>query len=122
MTLASTYPRSSHSAAPVLLFMAVIVIAMIALASTHAVIRHGAAAISAQNCFNGSGTVAPQSYLDPMTGRKMFFCNQRGNWFVRVDDEKGRNVTMFPRSFARCLRDVIEYAQRSGYITPYTLH
>lgn len=85
------------------------------LASTHAVIAHGQAAISAQNCFNGNGVIQPQVYLDPLTGRTMRFCNEHGKWYVSIDAEDGRNVTMFPRSLARCLRDVTSYAERSGF-------
>jgi hypothetical protein len=88
------------------------------LASTHAVMNHGQAAINAQNCFNGAGQIMKQNFIEPQTGRHMSFCNQSGNWFVSIDGPDGGNVTMFPRSMAKCLRDVLDYAIRSGFLPP----
>ena len=87
-----------------------------ALASYHAVVTHGNAAIDAQHCFQGGGTVMPEMMQDPLTGRIMRFCHDNGNWFISIDAPDGGNVTMFPRSFAKCLSDVIAYAKRSGFI------
>ena len=88
------------------------------LASAHAVMAHGQAAINAQSCFNGAGQIMQQVYTDPTNGRRMSFCNQQGNWFVSIDSCDGANVTCFPRSFAKSLRDVLDYAIRSGFLPP----
>jgi hypothetical protein len=103
-----------------LLFLALIVMAWLAitalprLASTHAVVRHGAEALTAQNCFNGSGMIRG-TFLDPETGRKASICELAGKFFVSIDDRDGGNITMFRRDFARCARDVADYLRRSGF-------
>jgi hypothetical protein len=112
-----TYPRR-HSAAPLMLLVCVVILAWLMLASYHAVATHGQAAINAQNCFNRDGQVMKQVMMDPLTGRRMSFCNQNGHWFVSIDKCEGSNVTCFPRSFAKSLRECLEYARRSGFTTP----
>ena len=113
-----TYPRRHTSAAPLMLLVCVGVLAWLMLASTHAVMTHGQAAIDAQNCFSGKGQVMKQVLMDPLNGRRMSFCNQNGRWFASIEGPDGGNVTMFPRSAAKCLRDVLSYARRSGFTTP----
>ncbi|TRZ51168.1 hypothetical protein D4S03_05515 [bacterium] len=83
-------------------------------ASTHALFRHGPMALSAQNCFNGSGTIRT-AFLDPETGRKASVCEMAGKFFVSIDDRNGNNITMFRRDFARSVRDVADYLRRSGF-------
>lgn len=85
------------------------------LASYHAVMTHGHAAIDAQNCFNGGGTIMREVMQDPLTGRMMRFCVQNGNWYVTIDGCDGSNITCFPRSFAKSLAEVIDYAKRAGF-------
>jgi hypothetical protein len=126
----TTYEPQSKSGNPLaLLLILVLVIGVVyfavtmpthvdMLASTHAVIAHGQAAINAQNCFNGAGQVMNQVYIDPKSGKRMSFCNQHGQWFVSVDDCNGGNITCFPRSFAKSLRDCLDYAIRSGFLPP----
>jgi hypothetical protein len=109
-------------AVPLLLLLLAVGAFLIVLASTHAVIRHGSDAITAQNCFNGGGSVMKQVMEDPVSFRQMRFCNQNGHWFVSIDAHDGGNVTMFPRGFARCIRDVIDYAKRSGFTRMVQVH
>jgi hypothetical protein len=118
-TSCPAYPRSHSNPFPLLLGIIAVVIM---LASAHAVITHGQAAIDAQNCFNGGGTVMKQIKFDPITGRSMKFCNQSGNWYVSIDRCEGGNVTCFPRSAAKCLRDALDYARRSGFTQDILLH
>ena len=114
-------PRSRSSFGLWFLLICGIALAII-LASTQAVVRHGESAMTAQRCFQGEGQTMRQVYVDPLTGRQMSFCNQQGHWFVSIDGPDGGNVTMFPRSFARCLTDLVEYAQRSGFTRMMFLH
>lgn len=105
----------------------IIIVLMLALLATiapsmHALARHGQAAINASNCFNGKGQVMQQQMIDPLTNRRMSFCNMGGHWFVAINAEDGGNVTIFPRSFAKCLSDVISYAKRSGFTRPFLAH
>lgn len=108
-------PRNRFNPFPLLLG---IIICVIVLASVHAVMAHGQAAMTAQNCFNGGGQVMKQVMQDPLTFRQMRFCNQQGHWFVSIDAHDGGNVTMFPRSMAKCLREVLDYAIHSGFTEP----
>ena len=88
-------------------------------ASPHALAKHGDTALTAQDCFNGSGQTMTQKYTEPSSGRTMKFCNLHGSWFVSIDAEDGKNVTMFPRSMAKCLNDVLQYARNSGFLPPH---
>jgi hypothetical protein len=108
-------PRNRSNPFGILLIFAILA-SLIVLASTHAVMNHGQAAINAQNCWNGQGQVMKQIYFEAKSGRTMQFCNQGGKWFVKIDGPDGNNITMFPRSFARCLRDVLDYGIRSGFL------
>lgn len=121
--------RTANPFALFLIFLLLVVLAFMAmapampnssqiLASAHAVMAHGQAAINAQSCFNGAGQVMGQNYIEPRSGRHMSFCNQNGHWFVSIDGPDGGNVTMFPRSMAKCLRDVLDYAIRTGFLPP----
>jgi hypothetical protein len=83
-------------------------------ASTHALIRHGPEALSAQNCFNGSGMLRG-TFLDPETGRKASICELRGQFFISIDGPDGGNITMFRREIANCVRDVADYLRQSGF-------
>ena len=112
------FPRSN----PFPLLLAGILILLVVLASVHAVIAHGQAAMEGQRCFNGQGQIAKQILYDPLTGRSMNFCNDHGKWYVAIQGPDGGNVTVFPRSFARCLQDVLEYARRSGFTQTMWLH
>lgn len=108
---ALTLPRPRPNLFP----LALIALAALAVvASYHAVMTHGQAALDAQHCF-GNGTIQQEVMQDPLTGRTMRFCLEQGKWFISIDAADGSNVTMFPRSFARCLADVIDYAKRSGF-------
>ena len=107
--------RSNHSLLPFLLVGLALLVYAIMLASTHAVINHGQAAMDAQNCWNKGGNVIPEVRYDPITFRKMSFCEQNGRWYVSIEAPDGGNVSAFPRSFAKCLRDVLDYAERSGF-------
>ena len=111
-----TCPRTHSNPFPLILAG---ILVLLMLASVHAVITHGQAAIAAQNCFSGQGQVMKQIFYDPLTGRSMKFCNQNGNWFVSIDHCQGGNVTCFPRTAAKCLRDVLNYAVRSGFLPPH---
>jgi len=113
------FPRSHFNPFP--LFV-VGILALMILASAHAVIAHGQSAITAQDCWNKGGQVMKQVYVDPLTGRHMSFCEKDGHWFVAINAPDGGNVTMFPRSMARCLSDVIEYAKRTGFTVKMLLH
>ena len=113
------YPRTRFNPFP--LFVVGILVLMI-LASAHAVIAHGQSAITAQNCFNDGGRVMKQVYVDPLTGRHMSICEKDGHWFVAINSSDGSNVTMFPRSMARCLSDVVDYARRTGFTIKMMLH
>lgn len=115
-----SFPRTHSNPFPLVLVG--ILVLLVGLASVHAVIRHGEAAITAQRCFGGEGQTMREVYEDPLNGRQMSFCNHKGNWYVSIDAADGGNVTMFPRSFARCLRDVIDYAKRSGFTRSVQLH
>ena len=108
-----------------LLFVAILLLAWLGItslahinvtASVHALVRHGPEAMTAQNCFNGGGMIL-SAFLDPETGRKASICKMGGEYFVSIDDSDGGNITMFRRDFARCLRDVIDYLNRSGFTT-----
>lgn len=111
--LTALYPRRSPS---LLLILLAGVALMAVVMSAHALMTHGNAAVDAQRCFNGNGTIAPQIMADPLTGRTMEFCKDKsGGWYIKIDGPDGGNITMFPRSFAKCLRDVLEYAKRSGF-------
>lgn len=110
---AACYPRSRSNPLPWLILLCCL--ALMIVASLHALKTHGTAAITAQNCFNGHGTVMRQTMIDPLTNRKMSFCMMSGHWFISIDADDGGNVTMFPRSMAKCLQDVMEYAWRSGF-------
>jgi hypothetical protein len=116
----ATFPRSRSNPFPLIVLS--IIAAVIVLASTHAVIRHGSAAMAGQNCFNNGGQVMSQVLQDPLTGRYMKFCNDHGHWYVAINGSDGGNVTVFPRSFAHCLRDVLDYAQRSGFTRLIAIH
>ena len=113
------YPRSHFNPFP--LFVVGILVLMI-LASAHAVIAHGQSAITAQDCWNKGGEIMREVMQDPLTGRFMEFCRKDGHWFVGIFGPDGGNITLFPRSFARCLSDVIGYAKRSGFVTKIMLH
>jgi len=107
----------SHSGGGLLLLLVAAGLVLMITASYHAITTHGLAAVSAQDCFNGGGQVMQQVLEDPLSGRRMTFCRQNRQWFVSIDEPDGGNVTMFPRSWAKSLRDVIEYAHRSGFTT-----
>lgn len=111
--ITASYPRRSPN---LLLILLAGIAFLVVLASAHALLNHGSAAIDAQRCFSGGGTVMPQIMADPLTGRTMEFCKTPdGRWYISINGRDGGNVTMFPRSFAKCLRDVLEYAKRSGF-------
>jgi hypothetical protein len=84
--------------------------------SPHAFMTHGQAALNARDCWNKGGTVIPEVMQDPLTGRYMQFCRDKDNhWYAGIFGSDGGNVTAFPRSFAKCLTDLVEYAKRTGY-------
>lgn len=86
------------------------------LASTHAVITHGNAAIAAQRCFQGEGKIIGPTMVDLLTGRTMEFCKDMGGrYYVKIDACDGGNVTCYPRSFAKSLSDLVNYAKRAGF-------
>lgn len=107
--------RKNHSSNGFLVFVALAILAFLAVQmSAHAWKTHGTAALNAAHCFD-NGQVMQEMRRDPLTGRTMKFCIENGHWFIKIDFKDGNNLTMFPRSFAKCLRDVIDYAIRSGY-------
>jgi hypothetical protein len=116
---AACYPRNHSNPFPLLLAG---ILVLLIVASVHAVIAHGQAAITAQDCFNKNGQVMKQVLYDPLTGRSMHFCNDHGKWYVAINGPDGGNITTFPRSLARCFQDVLEYAQRAGFTQPTWLH
>jgi hypothetical protein len=110
------YPQKRNSLAPFLILIALAILGWFMLASAHALLTHGQAALTAADCFNGGGTIMPEKMQDPLTGRIMSFCkDKQGGWWVSIDACDGGNVTCFPRSFAKSLRDCLEYAKRTGY-------
>jgi hypothetical protein len=113
MTAISVPAQHNHSGGVFMILVGLVILAMVA--SAHAVMTHGSAALDAMNCFNGEGMIAPQIYVDPMSGRTMEFCHNNKGWFAKIDGCDGGNITCFPRSFAKSLRDCIEYAKRTGF-------
>jgi hypothetical protein len=110
-----TMHRARSNVPLFLLFVMAAILGWMMLASVHAVMRHGTAAIDAQNCFSGKGMTMKEVRYEPGTFRKMSFCQMGGHWFISVDACDGGNVTCYPRSFAKCLRDVIRYAEEHGF-------
>lgn len=111
--LTAPYPRRSPS---MLLVLLAGIAFLVVLASAHALLNHGSAALDGQKCFNGGGTIAPKIMADPLTGRTMEFCKDpNGRWYISITGRDGGNITIFPRSFAKCLSDVVQYAKRTGF-------
>lgn len=108
-------PRPRPNLLLPLILLALAGLALYFMASYHAVMTHGSAALAAQKCFDGGGVIQREIMQDPITGRMMRFCVQDGNWYVSIEGCDGGNVTCYPRSFAKSLSDVISYAVRSGY-------
>jgi len=80
----------------------------------HAIERHGDKAITAANCFNNGGNIMA-TRVNPTIGRKMKACLLDDKWFIKIEEENGDLVTMFPKEKFRTLEQILRYMTNSGY-------
>jgi hypothetical protein len=86
----------------------------IVVASEHALVRHGALAISAENCFNGGGTIRVMRRR-PSDNRLMKGCEMNGFWFIGIFSPDGTNDTMYPKDGRWNASHIWDYASRAGF-------
>ena len=53
--------------------------------------------------------------VNPTIGRKMKACLLDDKWFIKIEEENGDLVTMFPKEKFRTLEQILRYMTNSGY-------
>jgi len=103
---------------PVIMLILLAAAILLAVASQHAIIRHGAIAEEiASRCNPSSGDSILLRMVRPSDQRTALACwFQDLGWVVSIWDPDGSNVSAFRKEKMRTLDQVIRYLTNAGYV------
>jgi hypothetical protein len=79
---------------------------------SHRLKKHGAEAMTAQQCMDGRGG---HLFHNPDRDRFGTVCEIDGRWGIVITDAKGNPITSFLREKSESFERVVQYMQRQGY-------
>jgi len=91
--------------------------ATIDMSQSHAELKHGGAAIAADQCFQQNGVY--ETWTNPTTRLSANICHiPDGTWFIQILNDQMQEITKFAKDKMRNYDQVAQYLRNSGYIPP----